>query len=244
MIQFKKKMCSGQTCTGEKGDKRCQLGRASSELLMAALFRFSLSSLSHYFPVFSLLTFTLSASSWHLVNLFYLQIVGVAREDEGRYDAFADNGLGVCLKYPSTSSDQIVIVLHRPQWPSMWFCLWTLQGIFLQGLSTQMQMSPCHLVSTKFHNYEWLYQCLVWWMRSMKRMNQDHLPSCIAWPMASQSLQWPGGREQPCCLSPQSVTDRRNSPSVSGGVRLTLQVTGDFQVCGSAWLGSLHLPGL
>ena len=49
MIQFKKKMCSGQTCTGEKGDKRCQLGRASSELLMAALFRFSLSSLSCYF---------------------------------------------------------------------------------------------------------------------------------------------------------------------------------------------------
>ena len=36
---------------------------------------------------------------------FFLQIVGVAREDEGRYDAFADNGLGVCPKYPSTSPE-------------------------------------------------------------------------------------------------------------------------------------------
>jgi len=56
-------------------------------------------------------------------------------------------------------------------------------------LWTQMQMSPCHL---------------------------DRLPSCIAWPMASQSQQWLGGRERPCCLSPLSVTDKRNSLSVSG----------------------------
>ena len=41
-----------------------------------------------------------------MVNLCHPQIVGVAREDEGRYDAFADNGLGVRPKYPSTSSDQ------------------------------------------------------------------------------------------------------------------------------------------
>ena len=36
---------------------------------------------------------------------------------------------------------------NRHQWPSMWFCLWTLQGIFQQGLSTQTQMSLCHSVS-------------------------------------------------------------------------------------------------
>ena len=32
---------------------------------------------------------------FRLVDGGSLQIVGVSREDEGRYDAFADNGLGV-----------------------------------------------------------------------------------------------------------------------------------------------------
>ena len=153
MIQLKTNMCSGQTCTGERVDKRCQLGRASSELLMAALFRFSfLLLISYYYsPWFS--------NSWHLLNLIYPQIVGVSREDEGRYDAFADNGLGVWSpKYPLNTSDIIDCFKkkfyaeyssRRHQWPSMWFSLLILQGIFLQGSWTQMQMLPCHLVSRK-----------------------------------------------------------------------------------------------
>ena len=92
-------MCSGRMCTGERGDKRCQPGRASSELLMAALFRSSFAY--HNYRQFKKYLFNL-----HLLNLLHPQIVGVAREDEGRYDAFADNGLGVRPKYQSTSSDQ------------------------------------------------------------------------------------------------------------------------------------------
>ena len=237
MIQFKKKMRSGQTCTGEKGDKRCQLGRASSELLMAALFRFSFSSLSCYF-LSSLFTFPqLTVDIWS-TSFNPRLLVLLERMRVGMMPLLTTGWGYVSNIHPPDqikrhlNSDQsdcmkIFNVLHRHQWPSMWFCLWTLQGIFLQGLSTQTQMSPCHLVSGMPINVSqlWMVICTTWWIRSMKIMNQDHLPSCIAWPMASPSLQWPGGRERLCCLSPQSVTDKRNSPSVSGEVRSTFHVT-------------------
>ena len=43
---------SGQTCTGERVDKQCQLGRASSELLMAALFKSCFSSIAYYYFIY------------------------------------------------------------------------------------------------------------------------------------------------------------------------------------------------
>ena len=147
-------MRSGQTCTGERVDKRCQLGRASSELLMAALFRSFFSSIAllskiyfpHFFPSTnnSFIVQDLLSSLFPSTNNSFIPRLLVFPE---RMRVATTPLLITVWGYVRSEQADFMKILSRPQWPSMSFCLWILQGIFPQGLWIQTQMSPCHLVS-------------------------------------------------------------------------------------------------
>ena len=179
-------------------------------------------------------------------------------------------------KYPLNTSDIIdcfkkkfyaEYLSRRHQWPSMWFSLLILQGIFLQGSWTQMQMLPCHLVSriSTHSTVErlsllvfasgigcWILHhctkssCQSCWQRIADKKNDSGSPAklyCLAYGFPKPTVTWWKGTT----MLPLS-SDRHRQEEFTLSLRWnTTNVTNvikHFQIGCTARLGSLHMSSL